>query len=104
MMPGDQNSIRGCDRTTTPEENRDKTTSDELREWAERHAPDARIMGRIIIFAPDLEDRISPEEMEWNCLAHEDLFDDDDDDEEEEEEYTERTRLGDMVAGAPGQG
>ena len=85
---------------TTPEENRDKTTSDELREWAERHAPDARIMGRIIIFAPDLEDRISPEEMEWNCLAHEDLFDDDD----EEEEYTERTRLGDMAAGAPGQG
>ena len=39
MMPDDQNSIRGCDRTTTLEENRDKTTSDELREWAERHAP-----------------------------------------------------------------
>ena len=56
-------------------------------------------MGRIIIFALDLEDRISLEEMEWNCLAHEDLFDD-----AEEEEYTERTGLGDMAAGAPGQG
>lgn len=56
---------------TTPEENRDKTTSDELREWAERHAPDARIIGSTIIFTPDLDDR----------LAYEDLFDD-----EEEEE------------------
>ena len=58
---------------TTPEENLEMTTSDELREWAERHAPDARIVGSMIIFNPD---------MEWNRLAHEDLCDEDDAEEE----------------------
>ena len=62
---------------TTPEENRGKTTSDQLREWAERHSPDARIIGSTIIFTPDMEDRISPEEMEWADLADEDLLNED---------------------------
>ena len=67
---------------TTPEENRDKTTSDELREWAERNAPYARIVGSVIIFNPDMDDPPSPEDMEWNRLAHEDLCDEDDAEEE----------------------
>ena len=63
---------------TTPEENPERTTSDELREWAERNAPDARIVGSMIIFTPDMDDRPSPEDMEWDRLAHEDLCDEDD--------------------------
>ena len=56
---------------TTPEENLDKTTSDEWREWAERNAPYARIVGSVIIFNPDMDDPPSPEDMEWNRLAYE---------------------------------
>ena len=67
---------------TTPEENRDKTTSDEWREWAERNAPYARIVGSVIIFNPDMDDPPAPEDMEWNRLAHEDLCDEDDAEEE----------------------
>ena len=63
---------------TTPEENPERTTSDELREWAERNTPDARIVGSMIIFTPDMDDPPSPEEMEWYRLAHEDLCDEDD--------------------------
>ena len=63
---------------TTPEENPERTTSDELREWAERNAPAARIVGSMIIFTQDTDDRPSPEDMEWDRLAHEDLCDEDD--------------------------
>ena len=48
---------------TTPEENLEMTTSDELRKWAERNAPDARILGSMIIFNPDMDDPPSPEDL-----------------------------------------
>ena len=67
---------------TTPEENLEKTTSNELREWAERNAPDARIVGSMIIFNPDMDNPPSPEDMVWNRLAYEDLYDEDDAEEE----------------------
>ena len=67
---------------TTPEENLEMTTSEELRKWAERNAPYARIVGSVIIFNPDMDDPPSPEDMEWNRLAHEDLCDEDDAEEE----------------------
>ena len=65
---------------TTPEENPEMTTSDELRKWAERNAPDTRIVGSMIIFNPDMDDPPSPEDMAWNRLAHEDLLDEDEED------------------------
>ena len=59
---GTEVSIRGCDSMTTPEENLEMTTSDEWREWAERNAPYARIVGSVIIFNPDMDDPPSPED------------------------------------------
>ena len=42
--------------------------------------PTPRIVGSTIIFNPDMDDPPSPEDMEWNRLAHEGLLDEDDED------------------------
>ena len=72
---------------TTPEENLEMTTSDEWRKWAERNAPYARIVGRVIIFNPDMDDPPSSEDMDdppssedmaWHRLAYGNLYDEDD--------------------------
>ena len=52
-----------------------------MREWAERNAPYARIVGSVIIFNPDMDDPPAPEDMAWNRLAYGNLYDEDDADE-----------------------